>query len=217
MGYEIIDQNNFVSPTLDKELNKNLSNYEKSIILPLGEVELTKKIKDLLIIFRTNTDVGIWDQNKKRIFEKPKVEYAKRSLFSIIRAIENLNIKYPLINVILNIVDDNSKKNNLEQLENIISKKNLNYKIINHDNSEHKDEIKNQKNIETYSNLSSLLKCYQIAKKDGKDMIYFVEDDYVHFESSLEEMIGTYERISSQLNKDIFICPSDYPYLYTNN
>ena len=217
MGYEIIDQNNFVSPTLDKELNKNLSNYEKSIILPLGEVELTKKIKDLLIIFRTNTDVGIWDQNKKRIFEKPKVEYAKRSLFSIIRAIENLNIKYPLINVVLNIVDDNSKKNNLEQLENIISKKNLNYKIINHDNSEHKDEIKNQKNIETYSNLSSLLKCYQIAKKDGKDMIYFVEDDYVHFESSLEEMIGTYERISSQLNKDIFICPSDYPYLYTNN
>ncbi len=217
MGYEIIDQNNFVSPTLDKELNKNLSNYEKSIILPLGEVELTKKIKDLLIIFRTNTDVGIWDQNKKRIFEKPKVEYAKRSLFSIIRAIENLNIKYPLINVILNIVDDNSKKNNLEQLENIISKKNLNYKIINHDNSEHKDEIKNQKNIETYSNLSSLLKCYQTAKKDSKDMIYFVEDDYVHFESSLEEMIGTYERISSQLNKDIFICPSDYPYLYTNN
>ena len=217
MGYEIIDQNNFVSPTLDKELNKNLSNYEKSIILPLGEVELTKKIKDLLIIFRTNTDVGIWDQNKKRIFEKPKVEYAKRSLISIIRAIENLNIKYPLINVVLNIVDDNSKKNNLEQLENIISKKNLNYKIINHDNSEHKDEIKNQKNIETYSNLSSLLKCYQIAKKDGKDMIYFVEDDYVHFESSLEEMIGTYERISSQLNKDIFICPSDYPYLYTNN
>ena len=217
MGYEIIDQNNFVSPTLDKELNKNLSNYEKSIILPLGEVELTKKIKDLLIIFRTNTDVGIWDQNKKRIFEKPKVEYAKRSLFSIIRAIENLNIKYPLINVVLNIVDDNSKKNNLEQLENIISKKNLNYKIINHDNSEHKDEIKNQKNIETYSNLSSLLKCYQIAKKDGKDMIYFVEDDYVHFESSLEEMIGTYERISSQLNNDIFICPSDYPYLYTNN
>ena len=88
MGYEIIDQNNFVSPTLDKELNKNLSNYEKSIILPLGEVELTKKIKDLLIIFRTNTDVGIWDQNKKRIFEKPKVEYAKRSLISIIRAIE---------------------------------------------------------------------------------------------------------------------------------
>ena len=217
MGYEIIDQNNFVSPTLNKELNKNLTNNEKSIILPLGEVKLTKKISDLLIIFRTNTNIDIWDQNKKRIFEKPKVEYAKRSLFSITKAIEYLNKKYPLINVLINVIDDNSKKENLYQLENILSKKKLNYKIINHDNSEHKNEIKQQKNIETYSNLSSLLKCYQIAKQNGKDIIYFVEDDYLHLESSLEEMIGTYERISSQLNKDLFICPSDYPYLYTNN
>ena len=33
----------------------------------------------------------------------------------------------------------------------------------------------------------------------------------------LEEMISSYERISSQLNKDIFICPTDYPYLYMDN
>ena len=31
------------------------------------------------------------------------------------------------------------------------------------------------------------------------------------------EVVKTYERISSQLDKDIFICPSDYPYLYMNN
>ena len=217
VGYEIIDQNNFVSPTLNKELNKNLTNDKKSIVLPLGEIKLTKKIKDLLIIFRTNTNIDIWDQNKKRIFEKPKVEYTKRSLHSLVKAIENLNEKYPFINIKLNIVDDNSQKNNLNQLKNIVSKKKLNYQIINHDNSEHNEIIKIQKNIETYSNLSSLLKCYQIAKKESKDMIYFVEDDYIHFESSLEEMIGTYERVSSQLNKQLFICPADYPYLYTNN
>ena len=28
-------------------------------------------------------------------------------------------------------------------------------------------------------------------------------------------MILTYERISSQLNKELILCPSDYPYLYT--
>ena len=33
----------------------------------------------------------------------------------------------------------------------------------------------------------------------------------------LEEMIASYERIASQLNRDIFMCPSDYPYLYMNN
>ena len=33
----------------------------------------------------------------------------------------------------------------------------------------------------------------------------------------MEEMVASYERISSQLNKDIFMCPADYPYLYMNN
>ena len=45
LGYEIIDQNNFVSPTLNKDLNEDLSIInEKSIILPLGEVKITKKL-----------------------------------------------------------------------------------------------------------------------------------------------------------------------------
>jgi len=44
--FEIIDQNNFVSQTLDRKLNLNLSSIERTIILPLCEVKLTKKIKN---------------------------------------------------------------------------------------------------------------------------------------------------------------------------
>ena len=70
LGYEIIDQNNFISPTLNKHLNEELSLInKKSIILPLGEVKISKKVNSVLIIFRTNTDIEIWDQNKKRLFE----------------------------------------------------------------------------------------------------------------------------------------------------
>ena len=43
-GFEIIDQNQFKSPTLNKELNEQLSNLSKSIVLPLGEVKLKRKI-----------------------------------------------------------------------------------------------------------------------------------------------------------------------------
>ena len=81
IGYEIIDQNQFYSPTLEKSLDQNLSNRDKSIVLPLGEVKLTKKIKKLSVIFRTNSNINIWDQNKKRIFEEPKVEYVIRCLY----------------------------------------------------------------------------------------------------------------------------------------
>ena len=58
LGYEIIDQNSFSSPTLNKVLNEELSTLnQKSIILPLGEVKITRKVKSILIIFRMNTDV----------------------------------------------------------------------------------------------------------------------------------------------------------------
>ena len=77
LGYEVIDQNDFSSPTLQRELNKDLSIInEKSIVLPLGEVKITKKVNSVLIIFRTNTDIEIWDQNKKRLFEESKIEYS---------------------------------------------------------------------------------------------------------------------------------------------
>ena len=48
LGFEIIDQNRFISPTLNKELNEELSSFNnKSIVLPLGEVRITKKINSL--------------------------------------------------------------------------------------------------------------------------------------------------------------------------
>ena len=65
-GYEIIDQSEYISPTLGKSLNEDLSIInKKSIVLPLGEVKITRKVKSILVIFRMNTDIEIWDQSKK--------------------------------------------------------------------------------------------------------------------------------------------------------
>ena len=217
LGYEIIDQNEFYSPTLEKKINESLSNIDKSIVLPLGEVKLTRKIKSLLILFRTNTNIEIWDQNRKRLFEFPKAEYALRSLYSLIKSIKYLLNKHSNIEVKLKIIDDKSDEKNLSKIKELVSKSNLSIEIINHDNKEHKDVIKKQTSNETFANLSSLLKCFEIGKKDGKDLVFFVEDDYLHFETALEEMISSYERISSQTKRELFICPSDYPFFYMNN
>ena len=99
-GFEIIDQNNFTSPSLNKELNKDLSIInEKSIVLPLGKVDITRKVKSLLIVLRMNTEVEIWDQNKKRLFEHAKIEYSIRSINSLIKSIKFCQNKYPLIKI----------------------------------------------------------------------------------------------------------------------
>ena len=216
LGYEIIDQNSFSSPTLDKELNEDLSILnEKSIILPLGKVKITKKISSILIIFRMNTDIEIWDQNKKRLFEFPKIEYSKRALNSLVKSIKFLNKKYSTINVKVIIIDDNSKSENLLQLKELINYNNI--ELINLEYSKYENQILKQKSKESFANLASLLQSFEIGKEKGEDLIYFVEDDYLHFEEMLFEMILSYERIASQINKDIFMCPSDYPYLYMNN
>ena len=215
-GYEILDQNNFSSPTMGKELNEELSVLnEKSIVLPLGEVKITKKVKSILIILRMNTDIQIWDQNRKRLFEYPKIEYTKRSINSLIKSINFLKNKHSNINVKTIIVDDNSSMGNLNIIKKLIDGNNM--EIINLDILKYQNIISKQKNKETFANLASLLQSFEIGKNAGKDLIYFIEDDYLHFETMLEEMVSSYERIASQINKDIFMCPSDYPYLYMDN
>jgi hypothetical protein len=218
LGYEIIDQSDFSSPTLQKQLNEDLSIInEKSIVLPLGEVKITKKINSVLIIFRTNTDVEIWDQNKRRLYEQPKIEYSLRALNSLIKSVNFSKTKYPNIKFKTIIVDDKSKEENLNKLKKLIDGSGLDISIIPLNHDKYKDTIKQQKNDQTFSNLASLLQSFELGKEYGEDLIFFAEDDYLHFEPMMEEMIASYERIASQVNKDIFMCPADYPYLYMNN
>ena len=218
LGYEIIDQSDFNSPTLERELNEDLSTInEKSIVLPLGEVKITKKVSTVLIIFRTNTDIEIWDQNKKRLFEKPKIEYSIRALKSLIRSINFSKTKYSNIKFKIIIVDDKSKEENLNKIKKLIDGSGLDISITPLNHEKYKDTIKQQKNDQTFSNLASLLQSFELGKEHGEDLVFFVEDDYLHFEPMMEEMIASYERIASQVSKDIFMCPADYPYLYMNN
>ena len=215
-GFEIIDQNKFVSPTLNKELNENLSKLnKKSIVLPLGEVNITRNVKSILIIIRLNTEIEIWDQNKKRLFEQPKIKYSIRSINSLINSINFCKKKYPNLKIKTIIIDDHSSNENLGIIKKLINGNDIN--ILPLDHQKYETKIKKQKNNETFSNLASLFQSFEIAKDQGEDLIFFVEDDYLHSRSMLVEMIASYERIASQLGKDIFMCPSDYPYLYMNN
>ena len=215
-GFEIIDQNEFTSPTLNKELNKDLSILnQKSIVLPLGEVKITRKVKSILLIIRVNTEIEVWDQNKRRLFEKPKIEYSIRSIKSLIKSINLCQNKYIDLKIKTIILDDSSKNENLNRIKEII--KDTDIEIIPLETKKFETRIKKQKTQETFSNLASLFQCFEIGKDIGEDLIFFIEDDYLHFDTMLSEMVATYERVSSQLGKDIFMCPSDYPYLYMNN
>jgi len=160
-------------------------------------------------------------QNKKRLFDKEKSEYTFRSLNSIISSLNNAKISFPEIKFDIIVVDYNSKKNDLEQMKKQLKKSNFENTIISLNLNEFKENIKktNEKNEQVsenqMSNMSNIHKSLLIAKKQCKDLVYFVEDDYLHKLEAIKEMIFTYERIASQINRELILCPSDYPYLYT--
>ena len=219
-GYEIIDQNNFEIPTLNKTLNEDINIIgKKSINLPLGEVKITRPVKALDIIIRTCTEINMLTQSKKRIFEKEKVEYTLRSIRSILQSL-NSSDQLKKIKIKLKVIDYNSKKENLDKIDKLFKSFNRNYDLINLDLSNFEENIAktNQKNqIVTSNQKSNMANIHQslIEAKNSEDLIYFVEDDYIHNKDSLNEMVLTFERISSQIKNDIFLCPTDYPYLYS--
>ena len=222
LGYELIDQSNFYVSTQEKNLNENLNiQGKKSINLPLGEVKISRKVNSFSVIFRSCTKVNMLTQNKKRLFDKDKSEYTFRSLNSIIKSINHSIKTFPNISFDIVVIDHISKSEDLDKIRNLLNGSNINNSIINLKVDEFTKDIKkiNAKNENVtdnqMSNMSNIHKSLIAAKNQCKDLVYFVEDDYIHVKEAFNEMIITYERISSQLNKELILCPVDYPYLYT--
>jgi hypothetical protein len=217
-GYEIIDQSKYEVPTLNKNLNDTLSiPGKKSITIPLGELSITRKIKSLRIILRTCTSELIMDQNKKRLFDKKKNEYTFRSLNSLLNSIIIAKNKFSEIDFEVIVTDTNSHKEDLVTIKNILLKHNIQSKLIEIDLNNFKDKIIGNFSPAKFANMANLYTSLNLVKKENFDLIYFVEDDYIHSENSILEMLFSYEKFSSIFKSDIFLLPSDYPYLYTKN
>ena len=222
LGFEIIDQNQFYVPTSDKKLNENLSiQGKKSIVIPTGEIKITRKVTDFTVLFRSCTKVNMLTQNKQRLFGKDKIEYTLRSLNSILKSLDKASLKFSNINFKIIVIDHISSDNNKELIKKQLSKSKVKNDFIDLDVNEFKDKI-NKKNAQgnpvtenQISNMSNIRKSLQIASNQCKDIIYFIEDDYIHEEDAIFEMVYTYEKISSLIKKEVILCPADYPYLYS--
>ena len=218
LGFEIIDQANFRSPTLEKNLNETLSiQGKKSITIPLGQIDIKKKIKSVKIILRTCTSELIMDQNKRRLFDCEKNEYTFRTLKSLIRSIkkakENLNnIKFDIV-----ITDTNSPQDDILKIKNLLDRSEINNKFISIDLKKFENKIKPGYSKAKFSNMANFYNSLLIAKNEDADIIYFVEDDYIHAPNAITEMIFSYEKFSTIFNNDLILLPSDYPYLYTKD
>ena len=191
-----------------------------NISIPLGETKIDRPVRSLDIIIKTCTSVNLVTQSKKRIFEKEKSEYTFRTINSIINSLKFNKDLIKKIKIKIFIIDYNSKKEDLDKIKNKFNKTNLEFELININLDQFKQiKILNKNNPAIEKNMratmASILTSFKIAKEKSKDLVYFVEDDYIHKKESIFEIISSYEKISSTLGRELFICPIDYPYLYT--
>ena len=221
LGYEIIDQNNFEIVTSNKKIDEHLSVLgHKSINLPLGEVKITRKVKALDIILRTCASVNMLTQNKSRLFDKEKIEYTTKTIRSLLNSSKDPDLDQLEIN--FKVIDHNSTAENLAAIDSVFGEFSKKYSLINLDVSKFISKIDktNQRGEKVTDNqISNMANIHQslLEAKKCEDLIYFVEDDYIHKKDTLKEMVFTYERLASQTNSEIILCPADYPYLYAKS
>jgi len=218
--YEIVDQGDLSFPTINKKGSKNLSNLGiQSLVLPMGRVKIKRPIRSLDIILRTCASVNMLTQSKKRIFKSNKKDYSLKTLKSLINSINNSKKIFKNIKVKLTIIDHNSNTKVIKKFKKLLKKQFFKSEILKLDLNFYKKQIKkiNQQGkkvtVNQISNMSNINQSFNLGK-NCDDLVYFVEDDYLHKIDALEEMILSYERISTQIGRELIMCPADYPYLY---
>lgn len=206
-GYELINQRTLDLPVSNKSYRDIISiPGKKSVSLGLGETLISRKVKALDIIVKTCTSVQLVSQNKKRIFEENKSEYTFRTINSLVKSAKDLREKFKEITIKFTVIDVNSPSADVDKILFKISNEGFKAEQIQVEN------IHGSKDNMTTTMASIRTSFYEA--KNSVDLIYFVEDDYIHKSESLAEMLFAYEKFSSIYKDEIFILPTDYPYLY---
>ena len=157
------------------------------------------------------------DQNKRRILDCEKNEYTFRTLRSLIKSMNMAKKNFDNIKFEIIVTDTNSPSKDLEEIEKILSNSNFKNKLVSVNLNEYKDKIKDGYSKAKFSNMANFYNSLLIAKNEEADIIYFVEDDYLHSPKAIKEMILSYEKFYSIFSQEIVLLPADYPYLYTKD
>ena len=144
------------------------------------------------IFLRTHDKSNVHFDANGRYCDNSKSEVVKRCVTSLIKSanfISNHTIK-------ITCIDDHSTDDTLNSLNN----------ILNHCN--HPTELIH---LEKTGNNESLLKQLDLCTKSDADLVYLVEDDYLHYETAIEEMMENYSEFKFNTQSEVAFHPYDDP------
>jgi len=144
------------------------------------------------IILRTHDNVDIHAyHNKPRYTNTPKIDIIERCVRSLIKSANKLKID---VNILC--LDDHSSDACLDRLHNVF-KLSEHFIAINH--------------LEEKGHNYSGVKQFERAKNSYADLVYCIEDDYLHTESALTEMVDDYTIFKKLTNNEVVLHPFNDP------
>lgn len=114
----------------------------------------------------------------------------------------------------MKIIDDNSSREVIKNLKKIAKKYKIRNEITSLNINKYANEMKFHNNKRMLAHNAHIFDSKLYAKNSNYDLIFFVEDDYLHQQGAISEMLYTYQKLSSIIGEDVILCPTDYPYLY---
>lgn len=158
------------------------------------EAILPRQVDSFDIVFRSCARVEIFGQSRKRLLDAPKSEVLLRCLNSLVVSINHavgLGLETPMT---LSILDDHSDQECLDRAAKILARAKCPAKLV---------------PLEVTGNGPSVGANFRYGKANGKDLIYFVEDDYLHEPRAILELVQSYEILAGILDRDVILHPVD--------
>ena len=156
---------------------------------------------DINIIYRSCDRVNAYSGGGRVRPFGTKYEVISKCFRSLLRSIKDyerseLSEENPLK---LYICDDHSSDELLKMIRNSASEYEVEYEMI---------------RMEETGNGNSLKACYNYAKNLLDGFLFFIEDDYLMVESTIDECVEAYLRLKVSASNEVVIHPVDYPDRY---
>jgi len=134
----------------------------------------------------------------------PKVEVSKRCILSLVNSLNYARYKNPNLDIHLQVFDDNSSEDFLIVLESILRLSHFSVTFT---------------QLGGIGIMKSILACYSYAKENGKNYLYFVQDDFLHHETAIHYMHENYKNFAEKVGKDITLTGNHDPryLMYADN
>jgi len=160
------------------------------------EPSLPRPISHFDIFFRSCARASHDTPERRRFMDVPKSVLAGTCLRSLIDSINIAVSKNSEAIISLTVLDDHSDTDVVDEFREILARANCTTEFI---------------SLEVTGNGASLKETFTRGRDSCEDLVYCIEDDYLHDLSAVQELIESYGRLSATLESDVVLLPYDYP------